>query len=114
VAFSKSPVVQGFLKYLASSEAAKTLVSTDGSGFLSSNKNLANSSYTDSTSAQLGQQIVSVGNNFRFDMSDQAPAAFGGTPNKGEWAALQTFLGNGNVAAAQSTLEKEAKAQKWS
>jgi hypothetical protein len=47
-------------------------------------------------------------------MSDQAPAAFGGTPNKGEWAALQTFLGNGNVASTQALLEKEAKAVKFS
>lgn len=113
VAFSSKPVVQGFLKYLSSADAAKILVSTSGSGFLSANKNMPNSDYPDATSAQLGQQIVSVGNNFRFDMSDQAPAAFGGTPNKGEWAALQTFLGNGNVAAAQATLEKEAKAVKW-
>ncbi|MGI8576740.1 MAG: ABC transporter substrate-binding protein [Nocardioidaceae bacterium] len=113
VAFSNKPVVQGFLQYLASADATKTLVSTSGSGFLSANKNMPNSAYPDATSAQLGQQLVSVGNNFRFDMSDQAPAAFGGTPNKGEWAALQTFLGNGDVAGAQATLEKEAKAVKW-
>jgi hypothetical protein len=43
-------------------------------------------------------------------MSDQAPAAFGGTPNQGEWADLQTFLGDGNVAAAQAQLEKDAAA----
>jgi alpha-glucoside transport system substrate-binding protein len=42
-------------------------------------------------------------------MSDQAPAAFGGTPNKGEWADLQTFLGNGNVSQAQQALERDAK-----
>ena len=60
--------------------------------------------------AQLGQQLVTVGNNFRFDMSDQAPAAFGGTPNKGEWADLQTFLGNGNISAAQTALEADAVA----
>jgi alpha-glucoside transport system substrate-binding protein len=55
---------------------------------------------------------VSAGNNFRFDMSDQAPATFGGTPNKGEWADLQSFLQNGNVAAAQQQLEKDASAAK--
>ena len=69
--------------------------------------------YPDATSAALAQQIVNVGNNFRFDMSDQAPAAFGGTANEGEWADLQTFLGNGNVAAAQKQLEADADKVSW-
>jgi alpha-glucoside transport system substrate-binding protein len=47
-------------------------------------------------------------------MSDQAPAEFGGTPNKGEWAALQSFLGNGDVAGTQQKLEKDAsEAKGW-
>jgi len=110
VAFSNAPVVQAFLQYVASPEAAKELVSAPGSGFISANKNLSTSAYPDSTLAQLAQQLVSVGDNFRFDMSDQAPAAFGGTPNKGEWADLQAFLGNGNVSAAQQKLEHDAAA----
>lgn len=113
VAFSAKPVVAAFQTYLGTPEAAKILVSYPGSGFLVANKAMANSAYPDPTSAELGKEIVSVGNNFRFDMSDQAPAAFGGTPNKGEWAALQTFLGNGNVAAAQHTLESEADKVQW-
>jgi alpha-glucoside transport system substrate-binding protein len=112
VGFTTNAAVQPFLEYLASPEAAKLLVSAPGSGFLSANKNLANSAYPDPTSAELGKQLVDVGDNFRFDMSDQAPAAFGGTPNQGEWADLQTFLGNGNVAAAQAQLEKDAAAAK--
>ena len=36
--------------------------------------------------------------------------AFGGTVGSGEYADLQTFLGNGNVAAAQAQLEKDAVA----
>lgn len=112
VGFTKNAAVQPFLEYLASPEAAKAMVSSPGSGFLSANKNLDTSAYQDATSGELGKQIVSVGDNFRFDMSDQAPAEFGGTPNKGEWADLQTFLGNGNVAAAQKALEGHAKAAK--
>ncbi|MCW2595168.1 MAG: extracellular solute-binding protein [Jatrophihabitans sp.] len=112
VGFTKNAAVQPFLAYLASAEAAKAIVGSPGSGFLSANKNLATSDYNDATSGELGKQIVSVGDNFRFDMSDQAPAEFGGTPNKGEWADLQTFLGNGNVAAAQKALEAHAKAAK--
>ncbi|HET6909190.1 MAG TPA: extracellular solute-binding protein [Mycobacteriales bacterium] len=110
VAFSNKPVVQAFLQYVASPEAAKALVSAAGSGFISANKNLSTSAYPDSTLAQLAQQLVSVGDNFRFDMSDQEPSAFGGTPNKGEWADLQSFLANGNVSAAQRKLEHDAAA----
>jgi alpha-glucoside transport system substrate-binding protein len=115
VQFGSNPAASAFLAYLAGADAAKALVSSPGSGFLSANKLLANSAYPDDTSKQLGQQLVTVGNNFRFDMSDQAPAAFGGTPNKGEWADLQTFLGNGDIASAQSQLEKDAVADgPWS
>ncbi|MGI8761642.1 MAG: ABC transporter substrate-binding protein [Jatrophihabitantaceae bacterium] len=115
VGFTTNPAVQAFLKFLASPDAAKAMVSSPGSGFLSANKNLASSAYPDQTSAALGKQIVSVGDNFRFDMSDQAPAVFGGTPNKGEWLDLQNFLKDGNVSATQQQLEKDAAAAKgWS
>lgn len=110
VGFTSNPCVQPFLQYLASPEAARLLVSAEGSGFLSANKQLDTGAYPDATSSDLAKQLVAVGDNFRFDMSDQAPAAFGGTPNKGEWAALQTFLGNGDVNAAQALLEKDAAA----
>jgi alpha-glucoside transport system substrate-binding protein len=110
VQFGTNAAATAFLQYLAGSDAAKALVSYPGSGFLSANKQLANSAYPDATSKALGEQLVSVGNNFRFDMSDLAPEAFGGTPNKGEWADLQTFLGNGDVSAAQTQLEADAVA----
>jgi len=113
VAFTSNPAAQAFITFLASPKAAQLLVSYPGSGFISANKNLAATAYPDATTAGLGQQIVSVGDNFRFDMSDQTPAAFGGTPNKGEWADLQNFLSNGNVHAAQVALEKDAESVKW-
>jgi alpha-glucoside transport system substrate-binding protein len=112
VGFTSNKAIQPFLEYLASPEAAKLLVSAPGSGFLSANKNLDNSAYPDATSADLAKQMVDVGDNFRFDMSDQAPAAFGGTPNQGEWGDLQTFLQNGDVKAAQTKLEADAAAAK--
>ncbi|MFL6117683.1 MAG: carbohydrate ABC transporter substrate-binding protein, partial [Catenulispora sp.] len=99
-----------FLEYLASPEAAKLLVSAPGSGFLSANKNLDTSAYPDSTSADLAKQVVNVGSDFRFDMSDQAPAAFGGTPNQGMWGDLQAFLQNGDGQGTATTLEQDAAA----
>lgn len=114
VGFTANKAVQPFLKYLASPEAVKALVSSPGSGFLSANKNVPSSAYPDPTSAELAKQIVSVGDNFRFDMSDQAPAAFGGTPNQGEWGILQQFLRNGDIQGTQKALEKAAgQAKGW-
>jgi ABC-type glycerol-3-phosphate transport system substrate-binding protein len=112
VTFSKNKAVQPFLAYLATPVAAQTLVSAPESGFLSANKNLNSSAYPNSTLGALAKQLVSVGNNFRFDLSDQAPATFGGTPGKGMWGTLQNFLKTGNVAATQHALESEAKAAK--
>ena len=113
VGFTDNKAASAFMAYLGSKEASAILVGTEGSGFISANKNLQAGDYADPVSAQLGQQIVAVGDNFRFDMSDQAPAAFGGTPNKGEWGDLQTFLTDGDVKAAQKQLEKDASAVKW-
>jgi ABC-type glycerol-3-phosphate transport system substrate-binding protein len=110
VAFTKNKAVQPFLAYLASPQAAEALVSAPDSGFLSANKNVPASAYPNPTLAQLAKPIVDVGNNFRFDMSDQAPASFGGTVNKGEFADLQNFLKTGNVKATQQQLERDASA----
>jgi ABC-type glycerol-3-phosphate transport system substrate-binding protein len=114
VQFSANPAATAFMDYIGSADAAKALVTAPGSGFLSPNKNLDNAAYPNATSAQLAKQIVDAGNGFRFDMSDQAPAAFGGTANAGEWSILQTLLGNGDVAAAQTALEAAAAAVTWS
>ena len=117
VAFKNSPAVQAFLKFVAEPEAAQALVSFEGSGFLSANKNVPASTYPNSTLGDLAQQLVAAGNNndLRFDMSDLAPATFGGTPNKGEWGDLQAFLQNGDVSGTQHQLEADAsKAKGWS
>ncbi len=95
---------------MASPEAAKLMVSSEGSGFASANKNLKAGDYPTPTLGQVGADIVNAGDQFRFDMSDQAPAAFGGTKGQGEWKDLQAFLGNGDIAAAQAALEADATA----
>jgi alpha-glucoside transport system substrate-binding protein len=41
---------------------------------------------------ELAKQLVDAGDNVRFDMSDLAPSAFGGTKGAGEWKDLQDFL----------------------
>lgn len=57
----------------------------------------------------IAKALIASGDDFRFDMSDQAPAAFGGTPGAGEWKALQDFLANpSDVAGTQARLEADA------
>jgi alpha-glucoside transport system substrate-binding protein len=59
----------------------------------------------------IAKSLIAAGDDFRFDMSDQAPQSFGGTPGKGEWKDLQDFLKNPtNIAGTQAQLEKDAAA----
>ncbi len=107
VQFSDSPAAQAFLSYLASPQAAEDMVSSGI--FTSANMNLDASAYPDATSKGLGQAIVEAGDNFRFDMSDLAPSAFGGTVGAGEWKALQDFLADpSDIEGTQQTLESDA------
>ena len=107
VQFTDSEVSQAFLTYLASPEAAAAMVSTGS--FTSANQNLDSSAYPDETSKALGEAIVEAGENFRFDMSDLAPSAFGGTVGAGEWKDLQDFLADpSDVEGAQESLEANA------
>lgn len=109
VAFTDNPAAKTFLQYLASPDAAALMVS-DGS-FTSANKNLDPSAYPDDNSRAVGQAIVDAGDNFRFDMSDLAPSAFGGTKGAGEWKDLQDFLANPNdIAGTMKQLEADAAA----
>ncbi|MET8959434.1 ABC transporter substrate-binding protein [Streptomyces sp. NPDC004074] len=80
------------LEYLATPEAAA--VWAEGGGFLSPNKKLDLASYGDDVTRATAKSLVAAGDSVRFDMSDQAPAAFGGTKGAGEWKLLQDFLGD--------------------
>ncbi|MCQ4041405.1 ABC transporter substrate-binding protein [Streptantibioticus rubrisoli] len=109
VALKNSKGAQALLTYLASTDAARTEV--EQGGFISPNKSLDLSAYPDETERSLAKSLTAAGDNFRFDMSDQAPAAFGGTKGQGEWKDLQDFLANpSDVAGAQRKLEADAAA----
>ncbi|WP_232778545.1 ABC transporter substrate-binding protein [Carbonactinospora thermoautotrophica] len=102
---------QEFVKFLATPDAAK--VWATAGGFLSPNKKLDASAYPDDVTRQIAKQLIDAGDAVRFDMSDQAPAAFGGTKGAGEWKILQDFLGNlsdvqGAVQTTAQRLEQEA------
>jgi alpha-glucoside transport system substrate-binding protein len=78
------------LEYLASPDAAA--VWAKAGGFLSPNKKVDLASYSDDVTRATAKSLIAAGDSVRFDMSDQAPAAFGGTKGAGEWKLLQDFL----------------------
>ncbi|MEU6813010.1 ABC transporter substrate-binding protein [Streptomyces sp. NPDC046831] len=109
VVLKDSKAAQALVTFLASPDAA-TIQARLG-GYLSPNKNVPESAYPNDVQRKIAKALIASGDDFRFDMSDQAPQAFGGTPGKGEWKALQDFLKNpADVAGTQARLEKDAAA----
>ncbi|MER5856967.1 ABC transporter substrate-binding protein [Streptomyces sp. NPDC059688] len=109
VILKDSKAAQALATFLASPDAA-TIQAKLG-GYLSPNKNVPDSAYPNPVQQTIAKALIASGDDFRFDMSDQAPQAFGGTPGKGEWKDLQDFLKNPkDVAGAQAKLEKDAAA----
>ncbi|MEU7739426.1 ABC transporter substrate-binding protein [Nonomuraea sp. NPDC049158] len=108
VAMKDSPGAMALLQFLASKEGGEIWAKLPG--YLSPNKNVSPDNYPDPLTKQLGQTIISAGDAVRYDMSDLAPSAFGGTDGKGEWKVLQDFLRNpSDIKGAQTKLEDEAK-----
>ncbi|MFJ9648107.1 ABC transporter substrate-binding protein [Streptomyces sp. NPDC101206] len=107
VALKPSKGAQALLTFLASPDAAE--IQAREGGFLSPNKAVSPSAYPNDIQRGIAKALIAAGDDFRFDMSDQAPAAFGGTPGAGQWKALQDFLANpSDVAGIQNRLEAEA------
>ncbi len=109
VILEDSEAAQALATFLASPDAAG--IQAKLGGYLSPNRNVPNSAYPNEVQQKTAKALVDAGDDFRFDMSDQAPQAFGGTPGKGEWKALQDFLKNPkDIAGTQRRLEADAAA----
>ncbi len=107
VALKDSKGAQALLTFLASPDAAE--ISAGAGGFISPNKSLDFAAYPHDVQRDIAKALIGAGDNFRFDMSDQMPQSFGGTPGKGEWKALQDFLKNPkDIAGTQQRLESDA------
>ncbi|MFD7899098.1 ABC transporter substrate-binding protein [Streptomyces sp. NPDC059743] len=107
VALKDSKGAQALLTFLASTDAAK--IWAESGGFVSPNKSLDTAAYPNDVQRDIAKALIAAGDDVRFDMSDQMPQSFGGTPGKGEWKALQDFLKNPkDVAGAQQKLESDA------
>jgi alpha-glucoside transport system substrate-binding protein len=109
VILKDSKAAQALATFLASPDAAT--VQAKLGGYLSPNKNVEESAYPNAVQQKMAKALIAAGDDFRFDMSDQAPQAFGGTPGKGEWKHLQDFLKNPkDIAGTQAKLEADAAA----
>ncbi|SEQ26986.1 carbohydrate ABC transporter substrate-binding protein, CUT1 family (TC 3.A.1.1.-) [Streptomyces sp. yr375] len=109
VILKDSKGAQALATFLASPDAAE--IQAKLGGYLSPNKNVDLSAYPNEVQRKIAKALIAAGDDFRFDMSDQAPQAFGGTPGKGEWKELQDFLKNPtDVAGIQRKLESDAAA----
>ncbi|MFJ3924976.1 ABC transporter substrate-binding protein [Streptomyces sp. NPDC090022] len=107
VALKPSKGAQALLTFLASPDAAE--IQARQGGFISPNKGVDPAAYPDDIQRGIAKALVDAGDDFRFDLSDQAPAAFGGTPGAGLWKGLQDFLKNpSDVEGTQARLEADA------
>ncbi|MFJ2560827.1 MULTISPECIES: ABC transporter substrate-binding protein [unclassified Streptomyces] len=107
VALKDTKGAQALLTFLASTDAAR--IWAEAGGFVSPNKSLDLASYPNDVQRDIAKALIAAGDDFRFDMSDQMPQSFGGTPGKGEWKSLQDFLKNPkDVAGVQRELEAAA------
>ena len=106
IMFKDSPGAEAFVKFMASPEAGKVWV--ENGGVSSPNKNVPASAYPDPITRATATKLAQA-STFRFDMSDLAPASFGGTAGQGEWKILQDFVSNPNdVDGTASKLEAAA------
>ncbi|MET8681815.1 ABC transporter substrate-binding protein [Streptomyces sp. NPDC004647] len=107
VALKGGKGAQALLTFLASTDAAELWAKAGG--FISPNKELDLKAYPNDVQRDIAKALIEAGDDFRFDMSDQAPAAFGGTKGEGEWKGLQDFLKDPkDVSGAQRALEADA------
>ena len=98
---------KALLRFLTSPEAGRIWARLGG--FTSPNRGVSLSAYPDEVSRRSAGALLDA-QVFRFDMSDQMPAAFGGTPGQGEWAILQGFLRRpSDIRGTMQRLEESAK-----
>ncbi|WP_406318250.1 ABC transporter substrate-binding protein [Streptosporangium sp. NBC_01639] len=108
VVMKDSKGAMALMEFLASKEGGEVWAKLPG--YLSPNRNVSPDNYPSELTKKLAETIVSAGDAVRYDMSDLAPSAFGGTDGKGEWKLLQDLVRDpSKVKDIQEKLETEAK-----
>jgi ABC-type glycerol-3-phosphate transport system substrate-binding protein len=106
IIFRDTPAVRAFIEYLASPDSADIWVKRGG--FASPNKNVPAASYPDELLRQTSQEMTSA-EDFRFDLSDLQPSAFGATVGQGLWKLFQDFIKSpSNVDGISQQMEAAA------
>jgi alpha-glucoside transport system substrate-binding protein len=106
VMFEDTPATRAFIEYLASPEASE--IWARRGGFSSANQNLDTGVYPDPITAQTAGAIAEA-EEFRFDLSDLQPSAFGSTEGQGLWKIFQDFVQNpDDVDGTAEQLERAA------
>jgi alpha-glucoside transport system substrate-binding protein len=97
------------IKFLATPEAAEVWAGLGG--YLSPNKNVPVSAYTDPVDQRIAQALIDAGDSVRYDLSDLQPTAFGATTGQGIWGILTDFMSNPtDIDGTAQQLEAAAKA----
>jgi alpha-glucoside transport system substrate-binding protein len=108
VTFKDNPVIEAFVKYLATPEAAAIWAKQGGFG--TGNRNMPTSVYPDPITRRIEAPLLTA-KSVVFDMSDTQPTAFGSTAGQGEWGLFQDLLANpAHYKSIQQKLEKAAAA----
>jgi alpha-glucoside transport system substrate-binding protein len=108
VLFTRSAAARALIRFLATPAAADLWA--HAGGFISPNRAVPLSAYTDPLTRRLAQRLVDAGT-IRFDLSDQQPPAFGSTDGQGMWLTLQQFLADpSQIDRITRTLQTEASA----
>jgi ABC-type glycerol-3-phosphate transport system substrate-binding protein len=107
VNFEKSEAATAFLDYLTTADAAE--IWAKRGGFSSPNKNVDESVYPDDITRTNATALANA-DEFRFDMSDLQPSAFGGTPGAGLFKAFTDFVANpDDIDGITAQMEAAAK-----
>ena len=108
VMFKDSAASQALVKYLAT-PAAATIAAKYAPGYSSPNKNVKPAAYADVLNRATAIQLAHA-RTFRFDLSDLAPSAFGGTVGQGLFKLFQDFLKSpSDVNGIATKMEAAAK-----
>jgi ABC-type glycerol-3-phosphate transport system substrate-binding protein len=108
VMLRNTPQARELINYLATPEAGR-LWARQG-GFISPHASVRGQDYPGPLARTLATAVTGGGAMLEFDMSDQAPAAFGSTVGAGEWDALQQWLSDPSaIQQTQERLERDAE-----
>jgi len=98
---------RALLRFLATSDAAE-IWAAEG-GFVSPNLDVDLAVYPDDLGRRIARRLLEAGDDFRFDLSDLQPPAFGGSDGSGMRAELLRFLTTRDAAATAVRLERAAQ-----